>query len=47
MNLAVNEDDDIGLEDEGGARIEENHDSDGTHPNIGLEDEVIDMIIHP
>ncbi|CAH1424483.1 unnamed protein product [Lactuca virosa] len=41
MNLVVSEDE-SGLEDEGGARNEGNIVSDGTHPNVGLEDEVID-----
>ncbi|CAH1431641.1 unnamed protein product [Lactuca virosa] len=41
MNLVVSEDE-SGIEDEGRARNEGNTISDGTHPNVGLEDEVID-----
>ncbi|CAH1420422.1 unnamed protein product [Lactuca virosa] len=43
MNLVVSEDNVSGLKDDGVPRNEGNTVPDETHPNIGLEDEVIDI----
>ncbi|CAH1419176.1 unnamed protein product [Lactuca virosa] len=43
MNLVVSEDNESGLEDDGVPINEENTAPDETHPNVGLEDEVIDI----
>ncbi|KAL7608557.1 hypothetical protein Lser_V15G12744 [Lactuca serriola] len=43
MNLVVSEDNESGLEDNSVPRKEENNAPDETHPNVGLEDKVIDI----
>ncbi|CAH1449158.1 unnamed protein product [Lactuca virosa] len=43
MNLVVSEDNESGLEDDGVPRTEGNTAPDETYPNVGLEDEVIDI----
>ncbi|CAI9301826.1 unnamed protein product [Lactuca saligna] len=47
MNLVVNEDNESGLEDDCIPRNEGNTTPDETHPNVGLEDEVIDIVKIP
>ncbi|XP_023737650.1 uncharacterized protein LOC111885646 [Lactuca sativa] len=43
MNLVASEDNESSLEDDGVPRKEENTAPDENHPNVGLEDEVIDI----